>query len=89
MGRRSITHLEHASRALDKAKVALDEGRLFTDKDVELLKQLQEQVTSLRDTFICLAVASGSKNIEVAAAFKLSSGRVSQIVKKGITCAKT
>lgn len=89
MGRKAVTHLEHASRALDKAKASLDEGRLFTDTEVQLLKQLQDQVTNLRDTFICLAVANGSKNIDVAAAFKLSPGRVSQIVKKGIACAET
>lgn len=82
MGRLAISHLEHASRALDKAQERLDEGRLFTDTEVLLLKQLQEEVTTLRDKFIYFAVLGGSKAKDVATVFKLSPGRVSQIVKK-------
>lgn len=84
MGRRSITHLEHAGRALDKVQASLATGRLLSDIEVESLKQLQEQVTVMRDTFICLASANGSKGTELAAAFKISPGRISQIVKKGV-----
>jgi len=82
MGRLALSHLEHASRALDKAKASLDEGRLFTDTEVAQLKELQEEVVKLRDKFIYFAVLGGSKAKDVATVFKLSPGRVSQIVKK-------